>query len=125
MFESVPRVAMDAAPMFSGAVPNVLANTTRRRLPAIDVRTICRRVSLSGVTGGGLTGGAFGAGAGNTAGRATTAVVHVATQCSAVLDCPTSEDALSARTVNVRTDCRTMAMAVSFKLVTARDRVPA
>src|SRR5437763_11414360 len=89
--DSLSRSAIDAPPMFSGAVPKVFANTTRTRVPAIDVLTIWRSVWLFGVTCGNASGagGAAGlpagaaagaAGGGRTAGRATTAVVHVATQ---------------------------------------------
>jgi hypothetical protein len=72
--------------MFIAEVPKVFANTTRARLPPIDVWTISRSVWLFGVIGGGGGagalggGGAAGAAGGSTAGRATTAVVHVATQ---------------------------------------------
>src|SRR5258705_12226047 len=89
------RTAIDAPPMFIAEWRKVSANTRRARAPAIDVWTIWRSVWLLGVIGGGGGAGAFGAGGaagaaagGSTAGRATTAVVHVATQWSADLACP-------------------------------------
>jgi hypothetical protein len=42
--ESLSRSAIDAPPIATGAVPYVFANTTRARVPAIDVRTISRSV---------------------------------------------------------------------------------
>jgi hypothetical protein len=38
------RSAMCAPPISIGAVPKLLLNTTRKRLPPIDVRTICLSV---------------------------------------------------------------------------------
>jgi hypothetical protein len=118
------RSAIEAAPTLSAAVPNVFAKTTRARLPAMDVRTICRSVWLLGVIGGGPGGActiggapavAAGAGPGAAGGGcmgalATTAVVHVGTQCSAALACARSEDTLTASSVSVNVNVRTMAM---------------
>src|SRR5882672_2052485 len=87
MADSLSRSAIDAPPMFTAVVPNVFASITRARVPPTDVRTISRSVCLFGVMGGGGGAGAFGNGGaaagaagGRTAGRATTAVAHVATQ---------------------------------------------
>src|SRR5262245_57271392 len=54
--------------------------------------------------------GPGGAGGGSMAALATTAVVQVPTQCSAVFTCARSEDALRATSVSVNTNIRTMAM---------------
>src|SRR5262245_5388211 len=137
--DSLSRSASDAPPMLSAAVPNVFAKTTRTRLPATDVRTICRSVWLLGVTGGGPGGactiggapavaaaaGPGGAGGGIIGALATTAVVQVATQCSAALACARSEDALRANSVSVNTNIRTMAIAVSFRPANGSDPAPA
>src|SRR4026208_861170 len=92
--DSLSRSAIEAPPMLSAAVPNVFGKTTRARVPAMDVRTICRSVWLFGVTGGGPGGawtmggapavaagaGPAAAGGGCVGALATTAVVHVGTQ---------------------------------------------
>jgi hypothetical protein len=44
MAESLSRNATFAAPTTSGAVPNALLNTTRRRSPPIEVWTMSRSV---------------------------------------------------------------------------------
>src|SRR4030095_10419789 len=122
--DSLSRSAIDAPAMLSAAVPNVFEKTTRARVPATDVRTICRSVWLFGLMGGGpggactiggapavaTGGGPGGAGGGSMGALATTAVVHVATQCSAAVTCARSEEALRANSVSVNTNIRTMAM---------------
>ena len=92
--DSLSRSAIDAPPMFSGAVPNVFANTTRARVPrdrrSHDLRAVsgcsaspaAAQVGLPAPRGSRLEPPpALLAQAGH-AGRATTAVVHVATQWS-------------------------------------------
>src|SRR4030095_11478661 len=136
--DSLSRTAIDAPAMLSAAVPNVFEKTTRARVPATDVRTICRSVWWFGVMGGGpggactmdgapavaTGGGPGGAGGGSMGALATTAVVHVATQCSAPFACARIEDALRASTVSVNTSVRTMAMlSPSERLMGAIERL--
>src|SRR5262249_1498584 len=118
--DSLSRSAIEAPPMLTAAVPNVLAKTTRARVPATDVRMICRSVWLFGVIGGGPGGactiggapavaagaGPSGATGGCIGALATTAVAHVATQCSVAFACARSEDALKTNNVSVNTKIR-------------------
>jgi hypothetical protein len=71
-------MAIAAAPIVSGAVPNALLNTARTCGPPMLMRTIWRSVWLLKLSGGGACAAAA---AGAATGRITSAVPHVPTQC--------------------------------------------